>query len=121
MLDQLRDGQRARIDRDFGDRTDESTANAAQAGGPYAERAESCVRCVGKDEGLVGETTVPSAVPLLENVTVPVAPVGSVSVNVTELPCVDGFRDDVSVGVTPFFPTVCVTVPLAALKLLSPG
>jgi len=63
---------------------------------------------------------VPIGVPPLENVTVPVAPVGSVAVIATGWPnvLVDGFAVTVIVGVA--FETVSVVDPVAALSLLSP-
>jgi hypothetical protein len=63
---------------------------------------------------------VPSAVPPLLNVTVPVTDDGNVSVNVTEVPKVEGFRDDVSADVGDAFETVCAAVPVAVLLVESP-
>jgi hypothetical protein len=63
---------------------------------------------------------VPNTVAPLANVTVPVAPDGSVAVKVTDWLSVDGLADEVraTTGVALF--TVCVVVPVAGLLFESP-
>ena len=50
----------------------------------------------------------------------PVALVGSVAVNVTDWPKVEGLREDVTTTVGVAFATVCVVVPVAELLVASP-
>ena len=59
-------------------------------------------------------------VPPLVNVTVPVTPVGRVSVKVTGEPTVDGFCDEVRVEVGEVLLTVWVVLPVLGLLLVSP-
>ena len=69
---------------------------------------------------------VPSIVLVLalSNSTVPVAVLGNtVAVNVTEFPMVEGFCDDTSVVVvvpTAIGFTICVSVPVLGISLVSP-
>ena len=63
---------------------------------------------------------VPNVVAALVNVTVPVTPVGSVAVKVTDWPGVEGFAEEtrVTTGVALF--TVWVVDPVAGLLFESP-
>ena len=63
---------------------------------------------------------VPNVVAPLVNVTVPVTPVGSVAVNVTDWPGVEGFVEETSVTVGVALLTVCVVDPVAGLLFESP-
>jgi len=62
----------------------------------------------------------PSEVAPLVNVTVPVAPDGSVAVNVTDWPLVEGFADEVTVTTGVAFATVWLVDPVAGLLFESP-
>ena len=80
---------------------------------------------VGSEDVVVAATPpvsvdVPNVVAPLVNVTVPVTPVGSVAVNVTDCPGVEGFVDEtrVTTGVALF--TVWVVDPVAGLLFESP-
>ena len=63
---------------------------------------------------------VPKVVAPLVNVTVPVTPVGSVAVNVTDWPGVEGFAEETSVMTGVVLATTCVSVAVAELLLPSP-
>ena len=63
---------------------------------------------------------VPNVVAPLVNVTVPVTPIGSVAVKVTDWPGVDGFAEEVRVTTGVALATVCVSVPVAVLLFASP-
>jgi hypothetical protein len=63
---------------------------------------------------------VPKVVVPLVNVTVPVTPVGSVAVNVTDCPGVEGFTEETRVRTGVVLATTCVSVPGAELLFPSP-
>jgi hypothetical protein len=63
---------------------------------------------------------VPNVVPPLVNVTVPVTPVGSVAVNVTDCPGVEGFTEETRVTIGVALATVWVVDPVAGLLFESP-
>jgi hypothetical protein len=63
---------------------------------------------------------VPITVDPSENVTVPVAVVGSVAVKVTGCVAVEGFDDEVSTTVGESLLTVCVACPVAGRLFESP-
>jgi hypothetical protein len=63
---------------------------------------------------------VPRAVEPSRKVTVPVTPVGTVAVKVTDWFTVDGFSEDVNETVVVALFTVCVVVPVAGPLLVSP-
>jgi hypothetical protein len=63
---------------------------------------------------------VPRTVAPLVNVTVPVAPVVTVAVKVTDCPTLEGLTDEVTETTGRAFVTVCVIVPLAGLSFESP-
>ena len=63
---------------------------------------------------------VPNVVVPLVNVTVPVTPVGSVAVNVTDWPGVEGFAEEIRVTTGVALVTVCVVDPVAGLLFESP-
>jgi hypothetical protein len=63
---------------------------------------------------------VPKIVAPLVNVTVPVTLLGSVAVNVTDCPGVEGFTEETRVTTGVVFATTWVSVPVAELLLASP-
>src|SRR5260370_12485256 len=63
---------------------------------------------------------VPKVVVPLVNVTVPVTPVGSVAVNVTDWPGVEGFVEETKVMTGVVLATTWVSVPVAELLFPSP-
>jgi hypothetical protein len=63
---------------------------------------------------------VPKVVPPLVNVTVPVTPVGSVAVNVTDWPGVEGFAEETRVTAGVVLATTWVSVAVAELLFPSP-
>jgi hypothetical protein len=63
---------------------------------------------------------VPNVVVPLVNVTVPVTPAGSVAVNVTACPGVEGFTEETRVTTGVVLATTWVSVPVAELLLASP-
>ena len=63
---------------------------------------------------------VPSVVAPLVNVTVPVTPVGSVAVKVTDWPGVEGFVEETRVTIGVALVTVWVVDPVAGLLFESP-
>jgi hypothetical protein len=63
---------------------------------------------------------VPNVVAPLVNVTVPVTPLGSVAVNVTDWPGVEGFVEEIRVTAGVVLATTWVSVPVAELLLASP-
>jgi hypothetical protein len=63
---------------------------------------------------------VPNAVAPLVNVTVPVTPLGSVAVKVTDWPGLEGFAEEIRVTTGVAFATVWVSVPVAELLFPSP-
>jgi hypothetical protein len=64
---------------------------------------------------------VPRVVEPSEKVTMPVAPVETEAVKVTDWLTVDGFRDDVRRMVGVSLLTVCVVLPVAGPLFVSPG
>ena len=63
---------------------------------------------------------VPKAVAPLVNVTVPVTPVGSVAVKVTDWPGVEGFAEETRITIGVVLATTWVSVPVAELLFPSP-
>jgi hypothetical protein len=63
---------------------------------------------------------VPNTVVPLVNVTVPVTPVGSVAVNVTDWPGVEGFVEETRITTGVALATVWVVDPVAGLLFESP-
>jgi hypothetical protein len=63
---------------------------------------------------------VPRVVEPSRKVTVPVTPDGTVAVNVTAWPTLDGFSEEVSETVVFALVTVCVVVPVAGPLFVSP-
>jgi len=63
---------------------------------------------------------VPKAVVPLVNVTVPVAPEGSVAVKMTDCPVCDGFAEEASETTGVSLDTVWFVVPVAGLLFESP-
>jgi hypothetical protein len=80
---------------------------------------------VGSEDVVVAATPpdsvdVPNVVAPLVNVTVPVTPVGSVAVKVTDCPGVEGFAEETSVTIGVALVTVWVVDPVAGLLFESP-
>jgi hypothetical protein len=63
---------------------------------------------------------VPIVVPFVVNVTVPVAPEGTVAVIVTVCPYVDGFGEELTVTVVAFWLIVSTMLAVAELLFASP-
>ena len=63
---------------------------------------------------------VPSAVEPSRKVTVPVTPVGTVAIKVTDWLTLEGFTEDVNETVVVALLTVCVVVPVAGPLFVSP-
>jgi len=80
---------------------------------------------VGSEDVVVAATPpvsvdVPKDVAPLVNVTVPVTPLGSVAVNVTDCPGVEGFTEETRVTAGVVLATTWVSVPVAELLFPSP-
>jgi hypothetical protein len=80
---------------------------------------------VGSEDVVVAATPpvnvdAPNVVAPLVNVTVPVTPVGSVAVNVTDCPGVEGFTEETRVTIGVALVTVWVVDPVAGLLFESP-